>query len=190
MRAYLITHVATAQQRARDATQWGLSDAGRAQAAALAAASFWATVEQVIVSSEAKAFLSVASVVADRGLPVWVDSRLDELRRGRWVDGYSAQVAEMLAHPNSSVGEWEAASAALERVCGALAMIERRFAGKTVALVGHGLTLSLLRAHYLGLARVRYDDWVRLPFGAVAAVELPGGRWIQDFPLAESVRRG
>ncbi|MCC6166605.1 MAG: histidine phosphatase family protein [Caldilineaceae bacterium] len=190
MLVYLITHVATAQQQAQDATQWGLSEAGRVQAAGLAAASFWATVEQVIVSSEAKAFLSVASVVGERGLPVWVDSRLDELRRGRWADDYGAQVAEMFTDPDRGVGEWEAAGAALERVCGALAAIERRFSGKTVALVGHGLTLSLLRAHYLGLARVRYDDWARLSFGAVAAVELPGGRWVQDFALAESVRRG
>lgn len=190
MLVYLITHVATTQQRALDADQWGLADEGRAQAAKLALAPFWQSIDQVVVSSEPKTRLSVADVVAQRGLPVWVDSRLDELRRGGWVENYGAHVAQVFARPDEPHGGWEPARRALARVLAAMQDIERRFRDQEVAVVGHGLTLSLLRAHYLGEARVCYEAWARLSFGAVAAVELPGGRWVQDFALEQTSQRG
>lgn len=189
MLVYLITHAATTQQRTLDADQWGLSDEGRAQAAKLAAAPFWERVGQVVVSSEPKTRLTVADVVARRGLPVWVDSRLDELRRGGWVENYGAHVAQAFANPDEAHGEWEPARYALARVLAAMQAIQQRFKGQNVAVVGHGLTLSLLRAHYLGQAHVDYEAWSRLAFGAVAAVELPSGRWVQDFPLEPSSAR-
>lgn len=188
MLAYLITHAATVKEPLRAADAWGLSAAGQAQAERLAAAPFWATVTQVIVSSEPKALATVSGIVAERTLPVWVDCRLDELRRTGWVDDYGAHVAQVFARPDLSVGSWEPASSALRRVCGAMAAVERRFRGQTVAVVGHGLSLSLLRAHYLGYAQARFDDWTRLAFGTVAAVELPQGRFVHDFPRAAAQR--
>lgn len=190
MQAYLITHVATAQRRELDATQWGLSPEGERQAAQLASEPFWGAVTQVVVSAEAKTLLSVAGVVAGRGLPVWVDSRLDELRRSGWVEDYGARVAQVFAQPKVAQGSWESADSALARMIGAMQAIERRFGDAVVAVVGHGLTLSLLRAYWLGYAHVRYDEWARLGFGAVAAVELPGGQILQDFAFTSASRRG
>lgn len=187
---YLLTHLATEQQRSRSSDTWRLSALGRKQAVALRAASFWARVEQIVVSAEPKTLLSIAPVLEERGLPVWVDCRFDELRRGEWVDDYTAQVAAALAQPGQAVGGWEPAAHALCRVLSGLNDLQRRFAPKTVALVGHGLTLSLLRAYWLGYEYVRSEEWARLSFGAVALVELPAGRFIEDFPLAqEPVRR-
>ncbi|HXF59969.1 MAG TPA: histidine phosphatase family protein [Caldilineaceae bacterium] len=190
MYLYLITHLATEPQPGRSSDMWQLSAEGREQAAALRAAPFWARVEQIAVSAEPKTLLSIAPVVEARGLPVWVDCRFDELRRGGWVADYAAQVAEALARPTEPVGGWEPAAHALRRVLGGLDDLQQRFAPKTVALVGHGLTLSLLRAHWLGYERVRLEEWARLRFGAVALVELPAGRIVEDFPLAGApVRR-
>jgi broad specificity phosphatase PhoE len=72
----------------------------------------------------------------------------------------------------------------------AMTAIQRRFGHRVTAVVGHGLTLSLLRAACLGQTHVRFEDWARLSFGAVAAVELPEGKWVQGFPLDASSPRG
>jgi len=189
MLAYLITHAATAQEPLREADAWELATTGQVQVERLAAAPFWATVTQVVVSSEPKTLATVSGIVARRTLPVWTDCRLDELRRTGWVDDYGAHVAQVFARPDLSVGGWETASRALRRVCGAMATAERRFWGQTIAVVGHGLSLSLLRAYYLGYAQARFDDWARLAFGSTAAVELPEGRFAQDFPRAVAAQR-
>ena len=65
----------------------------------------------------------------------------------------------------------------------------------TLALVGHGLVLSLYRAHLLGLPQVRFVDWQQLSFAAVAQVtllpETGEGVLVQDFvPVAEHQPRG
>jgi broad specificity phosphatase PhoE len=186
MLVYLLTHLPAEIDRRRAVDTWPVAVGA---AATLGEAPFWPQVEQIVVSAEPKSYGSVAAVVAARRLPVWVDCRFDELRRGGWVADYAAQVARALAAPDQSIGGWEPAAAALARVLRGIDALIQRFAPQTVALVGHGITLSLLRAHYLGHARVRPEEWSRLGFGAVAAVELPAGRLVQDFALAEAVVR-
>ena len=48
-------------------------------------------------------------------------------------------------------------------------------------LVGHGLTLSLYRAYLLGYPTVRFEDWQRLGFAAVALVDPVVDQLLQDF---------
>jgi broad specificity phosphatase PhoE len=189
VRVYLVTHVATAQDPSLPAERWALSPLGEEQARRLADAPFWTEVTQVVVSAERKSYLSIAQVVSARKLPVWVDSRLDELRRGGWVGDYRQQVATALAQPANAVGDWEPAARAQERALAALAAIHRRFVPGPVAVVGHGLSLSLVRAHFLGHTTVRFDEWSRLGFGAVACLDLEQQRWLEDFPLASSLVR-
>ena len=192
---FLITHAHTQQKKEADATQWELSETGEAQAIALARLPLWDDVDRVVVSSEAKTRLTVAPVLAARRLPMTVDPRLDELRRGSgWVEDYAARVAEVFAHPNLAIGGWESAADALARfVSGIHALRDDAFPQETIALVGHGLTLSLFRAHLLGQDRVDFAEWQRLSFCAVAAIEWPELRLIQDFqpvPGASLVERG
>ncbi|MCB0098031.1 MAG: histidine phosphatase family protein, partial [Caldilineaceae bacterium] len=52
---------------------------------------------------------------------------------------------------------------------------------ETIALVGHGLTLSLYRAHLLGQPTVKLADWQNLPFAAVAHVAPKRHQLLSDF---------
>jgi len=191
MRLYLITHAATQIDKDADATAWQLSAAGREQVAQLVDLSFWHEVDRIVLSSEAKTQLTVAPLCDRRDLPVTIDPRLDELYRPGWVEEYSARVRQAFADPASPAGEWETAAAALARVCAAIADLCQAYPGQTVALVGHGLTLSLYRAQLLGYSHVRFEDWRTLSFSAVALVDPLQKRLLRDFvAVAGAIERG
>jgi broad specificity phosphatase PhoE len=162
---------------------WRLSSRGIEQAAKLSHASFWDQVDRVIVSSEPKTWLTVVDVVGARRLSVWIDSRFDELRRGGWIDDYAVQVAMVFAEPSRSIYGWEAANATRARMQSGLADLNHRFADETLALVGHGLSLSLPRAEILGHTRVDFDAWQRLDFGSYASITLNPPTMVEDFTL-------
>lgn len=184
MRMFLITHAHTEQVADVAADAWRLSSRGGEQAASLAGASFWDVVDRVVVSAEPKTFLTVAGVVAERNLPVWIDSRFDELRRAGWIDDYAAQVEKVFTYPMQSVAGWESADAVRTRLQLGLADLQRRFVGETVALVGHGICLSLLRSRLLGLPTVNFLDWQQLSFGSYAYVNLDPPAVLEDFPMS------
>jgi broad specificity phosphatase PhoE len=189
MRVYLITHAHTEQIPGVAADAWRLSTRGNEQAAALAAAPFWTHVDRVVVSAEPKTWWTIAEIVEMRQLPVWVDSRFDELRRTEWIEDYAGQVAEVFAHPTRSVAGWEAADAALKRLEKGIADLQHRFARETLALVGHGLTFSLLRAKLLGLSHADHSAWQRLSFGSYAYICLNPQAILEDFAQsADKVR--
>ncbi len=191
MRLYLITHAATQQSQTQAVTTWSLSAAGTEQAKKLAKLAFWADVQAIILSSEAKTRLTVEPVLAHRHLPVDVDARFDELRRGGWVADYTARVAQAFAHPALPSGDWEAAADALARFRSGITDLCAKYPGQTLALVGHGLTLSLYRAHLLGQERVALADWQQLSFAAVALVDPECSVLVQDFQaVAGSIPRG
>lgn len=185
MRIYLITHAHTEQNRDVAADTWRLSASGIEQAARLAEAPFWDEIDRVVISAEPKTWLTIADVVALRILPVWIDSRFDELRRSGWTEEYATHVASVFAHPTTEVKEWEAADSVRKRVNAGLADLQRRFGGETLALVGHGLCLSILRAELLGVAHVDFSSWQRLAFGSYALISLAPPAVIEDFPFGE-----
>jgi len=151
------------------------------QAGLLAKLTLWQTVDRIIVSSEPKTLLTVALVQAQHNLPVTVDTRFDELHRPGWVEDYATQTRYAFAEPTQSIGVWEPAATALARFQAGVADLCIQFAGATLALVGHGLTLSLYRAHLLGYPAVRFEDWQRLGFAAVALVDPVADQLLQDF---------
>ncbi|MBI3959689.1 MAG: histidine phosphatase family protein [Chloroflexi bacterium] len=191
---YLITHAHTLQKRNTDAAVWDLSAAGYQQAEALARLSLWDGVDRVVVSSEPKTRLTVAPVLAAHRLPLTVDPRFDELRRGSgWVGDYAGRVAAVFAEPDRSVGGGETAADALARFVEGIDALRDAFPHETIALVGHGLTFSLYRAHLLGQKQVDFTDWQRLSFCAVAEVEWPEQRLVRDFqpvPGGPQIERG
>lgn len=186
-RLYLITHACTQQVPDTDATRWQLNDIGREQAEALARQRFWERVERLLLSSELKTRLTVAPLLDARALPVEEDGRFDELRRTpEWSYDYSARVAEMFRRPREAVAGWEPAAQALGRFRAGIADWRTRYPQETLAIVGHGLTFSLYRAHLLGRRNVDMRDWQALSFAAVACVE--GGTIIDDFAVPPGVR--
>ncbi len=181
MKLYLIRHAATRQNSQVDATQWHLTPEGEQQTDALAKHPLWDEVDCIILSGEQKTHLTVAPVVAERNLPTWVEGRFNELRRGGWVEDYTAHVAQAFAHPREAAGEWESASAALNRFLDGIGLLRKRFVNENLALVGHGLTFSLYRAYLLGHPNVKLEDWQQLPFASVALVNPISERLIHDF---------
>ncbi|MFN8486544.1 MAG: histidine phosphatase family protein [Caldilineaceae bacterium] len=191
MQLYLITHAHTAQNRQTEATQWQLSDQGRQQATMLARQPFWAEVEQIVLSREPKTYLTVEPVIAQRGLPVLRDARFDELLRPGWTEDYTAQVRQAFAQPAVAAGAWEPATAALTRFLAGISELCQRFPQNTLALVGHGLTLSLYRAYLLGKPQVDLAEWRQLSFAAVALVDPLAKTILKDFqPVAGQLARG
>ena len=189
-RLFLITHAHTQIQQTQDVRQWVLSAAGQQQAERLALLPLWQEVTAIVLSSELKTRLTVDVVLARDPRPVWVDARFDELYRPGWVDDYASQVQRAFATPTVAVGEWEAATVALARFRAGIADLCAQFAGGTVALVGHGLTLSLYRAYLLGYEQVRFADWQQLSFAAVALVDPVAEQWLADFePVAGHIPR-
>ncbi len=183
---YLITHACTRQIPHVDAASWQLNDVGRSQAAALARQPFWHGVDRLLLSCEPKTRLTVASLLQEKSLPVEEDDRFNELRRTpEWTNDYTARVAELFRRPQESVAGWERAADALTRFCAGITAWTCRHPQETLALVGHGLTFSLYRAHLLGLPTVSLRDWQELPFAAVACVE--GGRVSEDFSVPPGV---
>lgn len=189
-RLFLITHAHTQIQPALDARQWVLSAAGQQQTERLAALPLWQEVTAIVLSSELKTRLTVDMVLARHPRPVLVDARFDELYRPGWVEDYATQVQRALATPTVAAGEWEPAAVALARFQAAIADLCTQFAGATIALVGHGLTLSLYRAHLLGYEQVRFADWQQLSFAVVALVDPVAEQWLAEFqPVAGYMAR-
>lgn len=188
-RIYLITHAHTAQQPDRAAELWELSPRGEQEAAQLAHADFWAEVTRIVVSAEPKTLLTVGPVLARHSLPVSIDCRFDEVRRGGWVENYADRVERFFAQPEQSVGEWECAAAARRRMVAGLMHQVQSHPGATLAVVGHGLGLSLLRAHIARLPVADFDLWRRLGFAAAACITVNPDTIVADFvPSASTMR--
>lgn len=195
-RLHLITHAHTAIDPAQDAAGWQLSAIGQRQAEALAALPFWNSVNRILISGEAKTRLTVAPLLAQRPLPIVSDRRFDEVQRPGWVEKYAEQVQAFFAASQQTVGGWEPAAHALQRFLAGLRDHLPPDGGEEVALVSHGLVLSLYRAHLLRQSPPDFEAWRQLGFAAVAIVDLHGAdlhgpAWINEFtPVAASPLRG
>ena len=189
---YLIAHACTRQVPDTDAALWELNELGRKQAEALAQQPFWDEVDRLLLSREPKTRLTVAPLLQCRDLPVEEDDRFNELHRTpEWAYDYTARVAKVFRRPLDSVAGWEPAAKALTRFRAGIDNWNSRYPHETLALVGHGLTFSLYRAHLLGLPTVALKDWQQLSFAAVACVQ--NGQLVEDFvvpPGVPNVPRG
>jgi broad specificity phosphatase PhoE len=189
MRIYLITHAHTEQVAGVAADTWQLSLRGVEQASKLAESPIWTQISQVVISSEPKTWLTVETVVRQRHLPVWIDSRFDELRRSEWIEDYAAQVAKVFAQPVHPINGWEAAETVRLRALAGLADLSRRFPDQTLAVVGHGLCLSIVRSAILGHQQADFSTWRHLSFATHALISLHPSILIDDFETSSQVAR-
>ena len=86
-----------------------------------------------------------------------------------------------LARPDEAAGDWEPASQALARFVAGIEPLAATDDIGIMALVSHGLVLSLYRARLLGQSTVAYPDWQALSFGAVAWVDVQNQSILSDF---------
>lgn len=118
-----------------------------------------------------------------------IDPKLTELRRGpaNLPDrtSYDDAVHQAFAHPELSIGGWEPAQHAQQRVVASINQIAAQASGP-VALVSHGLILSLLVAHLRRQPQVDIAEWRSIPLPALAVVDLSTWQVLLPFRSIET----
>jgi len=167
---YLVRHAET-RRTALPAETWPLSEQGFQQVRKLAELPFWSEVDLICTSLEPKA-LQTAQIVAERhSLPIEPAFDLRELRRtGDRVADYEAAVREVLENPTTCFHGWEPAGEAQTRIVTAIERLLMLYEGETLAVVSHGLVLTLYLA-YLTDTAPTLDLWHSLPFASATRVD-------------------
>jgi len=175
---YLIRHAHT-QQTSLPAETWSLSDVGVQQAHKLAGLPFWHDVHVICSSWEPKAIQTAQFAAERHSLPIEPVFDLRELRRteGLVLD-YVAVVREVLENPFKSINGWEPAGEAQTRIMTAIERLLMLHEGETLAVVSHGLVLTLYLA-YLADTPPSLETWKNLPFACAIQVD-PEARSILD----------
>jgi broad specificity phosphatase PhoE len=137
-------------------------------------------VESFATSPEPKAVAT--AVAAARGRSVLEAPGLAELDRSAvgWVAralDYVELVQAIFEQPAASVRGCEPAAAAVQRFSDAVASLR----GEHLAVVSHGLILTLYMAQLRGQTHAAVADWQRIALPDVAVVDLERGIVIQDF---------
>lgn len=159
-RVYLIRHAHTEPRPDIPSPEWGLTDEGRAAARALALRDDWLDVALVAASPEPKARATAEPIAEAAALDLRLEPDLREAGRP-WVDGdYVAAARRYLS--GEELPGWEPAADVRERMERAVRTLARE-AGDSLAVVSHGLALTLL----LDLTA---DEWESMPFGEVVHV--------------------
>ncbi len=184
----VIRHARTRKDRDRPAEEWGLDPAGLDEMRAGASAWDWPAVRHWYSSPEPKA---VATARLLTSTPVEVVDDLRELRRGAWSDEYDEVVRRLFARTAESPAPgWEPGHEAVQRFDSALRGLARRHPGEDVAVVTHGLVLSLWRARLAGADRVDLSDWRSLAFPDLLTLSGDAvAAWLADHPGPLELRR-
>ena len=136
----------------------GLSDTGRAQAAALAERFKAQPVAAVISSPVQRAIETAMPIAAALGLSVQADAGLEEIDFGRWT---GAGFADLAGDPGWD--DWNAARglaptpggetmlAAQARAIAALGGLRGRYGDAAVVVVSHADIIKAILAHILGM---------------------------------------
>jgi broad specificity phosphatase PhoE len=192
---YLIRHARTHQNPDIPAEQWNLSEEGFVAAAALAGKQFWTAIERVITSTERKTYATIAPTLELWDIPQEAMAAFDEVQRTGYTAtqaDYEAQVRQLFADPDSSVDGWETATHATQRAVAGLNHLLVTYPGQNLAIVGHGLLWSLVRAHLLGKSHVEPAEWKAVQFPDVMVWRMEKGEWhlMQDFEGIRKPRNG
>ena len=159
-RVYLIRHAHTAPRADVPSSEWGLTDEGRAAARELAMRREWVDLALVAASPEPKARETAKPIATAAGLELRLDPDLREAGRP-WIDANYAALAKRYLSGEPLPG-WEPATDVRERIERAVRTLQIE-PGGNVAIVSHGLALSLL-------LDLRPDQWEAMPFGDVVRV--------------------
>jgi broad specificity phosphatase PhoE len=179
---YLIRHAQT-QPTATPVETWSISDLGLLQAQRLAEQPFWQDVHIICTSVEPKAIQTVQIVAERRDLPVEPSFDLRELRRpAGHVGDYEFTVRQVLENPARSVNGWEPASEAQTRIMTAIERLLMQHENETLAVVSHGLVLTLYLAYVTG-AQPTLDLWHSIPFASVIQLDLETRRILAHFEI-------
>ena len=172
MRLYLVRHSCVTVRPERPGAEWHLSQEGRAAADALADAAHWTELDAIHTSPEPKASSTAQRITARHGLPIHIERDLREVEGRSWTDQaeYRQQVRRYLA--GEDIEGWEAIQEVQHRVRACIESIIEQDAGRDVAVVSHGLALTVYLAGLLELdAAAAYKMWAGIRFPDIAIVD-------------------
>ena len=172
MRLYLVRHSAVTVSPGRPGAEWHLSQEGRAAADALADAAHCADLDAIHTSPEPKASSTAQRIAARHGLPVRIERDLREVEGRGWTEQaeYREQVRRYLA--GEAVDSWEAEQEVQRRVRACIEAIMEQDASRDLAVVSHGLALTVYLAGLLDLdAAAAYELWAGIRFPDIAIVD-------------------
>ncbi len=184
-RVILVRHAQSQVNPARDASEWGLTEAGQAAARRLSALALFEHAAGFCAGPEPKLRETLAPVAALYGMAVQSEPNFAETRSAGWLNGdaFLETVRRLFAAPNQAPAEgWEAASAAAARFA---AGVERLCARHepivhpghalpgTFAVASGGRALVGYLAEVLGLnAEQAFETWQRLRMPDLAVLDL------------------
>lgn len=190
MKLVLVRHGAVQPPRPRmyyGGTEVPLSETGRAEAAAAAAALRDWSLQHVVCSPLSRARYGAELIASGRGL---VDAPEDvaglrEIDRGHWVgrteeelraerphelEAHRRDPEHWRAHGGESLGDLR------RRVLAAREELQRRWSGQNVALVAHLYPIRTLVAEAAGLDYAAWEQ-IKIPTGSISILEFQGGAW-------------
>lgn len=176
----LIRHAETLPDWSVPAAAWSLSSLGLVQARQLATAYFWNRVGVIYSSDETKALLTVEPAVRSHGLRLRALSGLREVRRpAGHVPDYPAAVREYLTGRGEGLG-WEPLESAERRIRRSMNRILRMPPRGTLAVVSHGLVLTLYACRLFGIHDL-YAFWQRIPFAGYTRLDPDAETLLAEF---------
>lgn len=157
-----ITHPAVIIDPKTPIDQWSLSEKGRQEVEALGSENFWNSVDVIYSSSEPKATTVVGIVSKKRSIALPPDYKRDclgEIRNRTFIEPskFSVAVGEWYAHLTENPNGWESVADAQKRIVECVTSLMTKNKGKTVVMVGHGGTGTLLLCQIKG-ATPSFDD--------------------------------
>jgi broad specificity phosphatase PhoE len=184
MRLVLIRHAPVEIQPEVPAEQWVLSAAGARAATALCGCLALQSVAVIASSPEPKA--TATAVAIANGKPIVEMDDLTELDRSAagWLRTraeYICLVGEILQQPQRSVRGCEPAAHAQQRFVKAVEELHVQFDGVEVAVVSHGIVLSLYMAYIRHLPTSDLTIWKSIGLPDLAIVDPLQRKVLVDF---------
>jgi broad specificity phosphatase PhoE len=171
---YLVRHPETRVDLLTPSSQWLLTEEGMTQAQRLARQSFWREVSMIYASDEPKAVTTARVVAAHTGLPWQTRACLGELDRHGYqppdIAAYRSAVTRMFSNPEQSIRGWETRVHAEQRIFGCVQELVSENPDRAVAIISHGIILTILVAHLAGLPEP-YEFWREMGFASVAVLD-------------------
>lgn len=183
---YLVRHAST-QVMGDAAEHWPLSEEGRREANNLARQDFWRPMDLLFSSPEPKALQTAEPVIRRWGIPLEIVECLRELRRPRWMADYQRLIAQCFTEPQESVAGMEPAAQVAERIPRCIEGLVAAHPGQTLAVVSHGLALTLFLARLAGRWPTM-AEWRAAPFAGWIVVDTITWRPIQNWSSVSEAR--
>ncbi|KKQ91370.1 MAG: Phosphoglycerate mutase [Candidatus Woesebacteria bacterium GW2011_GWB1_39_10] len=171
---YFITHPSVHIVKVLPIDQWGLSSKGINEVKRLLKLSFWNEISIIYSSPEKKAIQTAELISREYGIKIFTRDNLSEVDRsstgfmeyGKYLD----VVRNFYKHPKESIQGWESAAVASKRIFKDIAQIMSKHKNKSIVVIGHGATGTLLACSLLnkepdfaedtqGTGRYMIIDW-------------------------------